>query len=57
MAYRKSLFFEQKGFSAHLNLQRGDDDLFINQVAKGFNTKVETALDATVRLEPVEWRN
>lgn len=56
MAYRKSLFFEQKGFSAHLNLQRGDDDLFINQVAKGFNTKVETALDATVRLEPVEWR-
>ena len=25
LAYRKSLFFDQKGFSAHLNLRRGDD--------------------------------
>lgn len=30
LAYRKELFYQQKGFSAHLNLQRGDDDLFIN---------------------------
>ena len=30
LAYRKELFYREKGFSAHLNLQRGDDDLFIN---------------------------
>lgn len=35
MAYRKELFYAQKGFSAHLNLQRGDDDLFINKTATG----------------------
>ena len=33
MAYRKELFYAQKGFSAHLDLQRGDDDLFINKAA------------------------
>ena len=38
LAYRKELFYQQKGFSAHLNLQRGDDDLFINHVATPENT-------------------
>lgn len=52
LAYRKSLFFDQKGFSAHLNLRRGDDDLFINQVARRDNTSVETAPAATVRMRP-----
>lgn len=60
MAYRKALFFAQKGYSAHLNLQRGDDDLFINKVATRENTRVETALEATVRAIPAdsfkEWR-
>lgn len=60
MAYRKELFFNQKGFSAHLNLQRGDDDLFINQVANSENTRVETDRDAVMRVQPVErakdWR-
>lgn len=60
MAYRKELFYEQKGFSSHLNLQRGDDDLFINQVAHGENTRVETDPDAVVRMLPAtrakDWR-
>lgn len=55
MAYRKELFFKEKGFSAHLNLQRGDDDLFINQVAKGSNTRVETDVNATMRMQPIEY--
>jgi len=55
MAYRKELFFNNKGFSAHLNLQRGDDDLFINQVAKGSNTRVETDVNATMRMQPIEY--
>jgi len=52
MAYRKELFFKNKGFSSHLNLQRGDDDLFINQVATPFNTRVETSPGAIIRMEP-----
>lgn len=54
MAYRKELFYLQKGFSAHLNLQRGDDDLFINQIANGENTRVETAPEAIVQTSNVE---
>lgn len=60
IAYRKELFYSQKGFSAHLNLQRGDDDLFINHVATAENTRVETDAEAIVRMPPVyrakDWR-
>lgn len=51
MAYRKELFFKHKGFSAHLNLQRGDDDLFINQISNRKNTRVETDAQAVVCLK------
>lgn len=54
MAYRKELFYSHKGFSTHLNLQQGDDDLFINQVATRRNTKVETSRDSVVRIRPME---
>lgn len=54
LAYRKDLFFNAKGFSTYLNMQRGEDDLFINQVAHKDNTRVETDIDATVRMQPVE---
>ena len=60
MAYRKELFYAQKGFSAHLNLQRGDDDLFINRTATAENTRIETDANAVVRVQPVyrakDWR-
>lgn len=60
LAYRKDLFFDQKGFSAHLNLRRGDDDLFVNQVARRDNTRVETDPDSVVRMQPLirakDWR-
>lgn len=54
MAYRKELFVKYKGFSSHLNMQRGDDDLFINEAATPINTKVELSADATTRMEPIE---
>src|SRR5690554_3258730 len=38
MAYKKNLFFEQKGFSPILNIDGGEDDLFINRVARKKNT-------------------
>ena len=41
MAYRKELFFKNKGFSKFLHLHYGDDDLFINEIANRTNTRVE----------------
>ena len=41
MAYRKELFFKNKGFSKYLYLHYGDDDLFINEIATHQNTRVE----------------
>ncbi len=54
MAYRKELFFKSKGYSSFLNLQRGEDDLFVNENCTKENTRVETHPDAVVRMEPVE---
>ena len=60
LAYKKELFFRNKGFSAHLNLRRGDDDLFINGWANRTNTRVETSLNAMVKMQPItyskEWK-
>lgn len=56
MAYRKELFFKNKGFSSHLNLQRGDDDLFINEIATPDNTRVETDPKASIRMQPLSYK-
>ncbi|MHC1705609.1 MAG: glycosyltransferase [Tenuifilaceae bacterium] len=52
LAYRKSLFFKNKGFASHAHINSGDDDLFINEVAKSYNTKVEFRHDAHTRTIP-----
>ena len=52
MAYRKSMFIESKGFTAHLNLQSGDDDLFINETATKTNTRIEISPDSITISEP-----
>ena len=31
MLYRRGLFFQSNGFGAHLDLERGEDDLFVNE--------------------------
>jgi len=41
LAYRKSLFFNIGGFVKHYKISSGDDDLFINQVARGSNTRIQ----------------
>ncbi len=38
LAYRKSLFLNNKGFNGFLHVTGGDDDLFINQHASSKNT-------------------
>jgi len=43
LAYRKSLFNENHGFVRHLNIPSGDDDLFVNEVAKRHNTRIEVS--------------
>lgn len=40
MAYRKELFFRNKGFSSTLNIEYGEDNLFINKIATERNTSV-----------------
>ena len=40
LAYRKDVFFRNKGFSAINHIPSGDDDLFINRVANSHNTAV-----------------
>jgi poly-beta-1,6-N-acetyl-D-glucosamine synthase len=41
LAYRRSLFFEKKGFGSHNHIASGDDDLFVNTNASAKNTCVE----------------
>ncbi len=48
MAYHSFLYFDSKGFSNHLDLVSGDDDLFINQVATRKNTGVVLDSEAFV---------
>ena len=40
LAYKKEEFFNVNGFIDHMKIRSGDDDLFINQAAKGKNTTV-----------------
>ncbi len=46
LAYKKSLFMENKGFTSHYHVKSGDDDIFINQVAKKNNVAIELAVSA-----------
>lgn len=40
LAYRRDEFFKVNGFIDHMNINSGDDDLFINQVADSSNTTI-----------------
>lgn len=52
LAYTKTLFNSNKGFSAHHHIISGDDDLFINQVANGTNTAIVVDEKAFTYSEP-----
>ena len=49
LAYRKSLFFKNKGFASHHHIESGDDDLFINQVANKKNTRIQIEKESITR--------
>ncbi len=52
LAYRRSLFFRNKGFGLHNNLPSGDDDLFVNSNATKENTAFEFEKEAHTRSVP-----
>ena len=43
LGYKKSLFFDNKGFASHIHIPSGDDDLFIQEISK--NKKVSIEID------------
>ena len=58
MAYKKSLFFKNKGFAKHLHIPSGDDDLFIQEVANKDNVSVEIVADAHTTSTVIErWKD
>jgi poly-beta-1,6-N-acetyl-D-glucosamine synthase len=52
LAYRRQLFFRNKGFGGHNHVISGDDDLFVNSVATKQNTKIELSTGSHTRSVP-----
>ena len=52
LSYKRSLFFDNKGFSSINHIPGGDDDLFINKVANKHNTAIILDKDAHTLSEP-----
>ena len=51
LAYRRSLFFANKGFASHARIDSGDDDLFINETATKANVAYVYNKEAHTRCE------
>lgn len=51
LAYKKELFFKNKGFANHYGLLSGDDDLFINEVSTPKNTTLVIGKESFTRSE------
>jgi len=54
LAYRRSLFFDNKGFGTHNHLISGDDDLFVNSHANKANTCIEYRAETHTRSVPAK---
>jgi glycosyltransferase involved in cell wall biosynthesis len=52
LAYKKEEFYTVKGFIDHMQIRSGDDDLFINQVAKSKNTAICYSPDSFTYSQP-----
>jgi hypothetical protein len=52
LAYRRSFFFDKKGFSRHLTIPFGDDDLFVNDNATPDNVAIELSQPSFVESMP-----
>ena len=57
LAYKKSVFFNNKGFASHIFLPSGDDDLFIQEVATKKNISIEIAEEShTISETKKSWK-
>ncbi len=54
MAYKKELFYKNKGFSALLGIDGGEDDLFINRIAPGNNTGIVASKESMTEAHSVK---
>ena len=52
LSYKKELFLKNKGFSSINHVPGGDDDLFINKVANGHNTRIVVDAESFTFSEP-----
>jgi len=52
LAYRRNVFFDNKGFGSHTNVISGDDDLFVNSNSGSLNTSVEFRIETHTRSVP-----
>lgn len=58
LSYNKSLFFAGKGFTSHMHIKSGDDDLFVNQNATKNNVRISIHPDAHMLSVPKDtWRS
>ncbi len=59
MAYRRELFFTHKGYSRHLDLERGEDDLFIYEHVPAKRITADINIDSAVRCSSGStiWKN
>ena len=57
LAYKKDLFFRNRGFASHSHIMSGDDDLFVRDAATQTNTSVCIATDAITRSNPQQTFN
>ena len=58
LAYKKELFFKNKGFGPFNQLKSGDDDLFINKTAHKKSTVTETDPKSfTYSIPELSWKN
>lgn len=54
LAYRKELFFKNRGFASHLDLQSGEDDLFIGEIANATNTSIDVSPESKISVKTTD---
>ncbi len=52
LAYKKTLFNNEKGFTSHNNVPSGDDDLFVNKASNKYNTTINIAHESFTYSSP-----
>ncbi len=52
LMYKRDAFWKNKGFTSHMHLLSGDDDLFVNEIGGNKNTTISTDYNSYVSSEP-----